>query len=105
MRTVAVVLFMLLLMVQRELWSRDGGLPAVFALQRQIENQVKDNARLRERNLALEAEVLDLKQGLAAIEERARSEMGMIKEGEIFFQIIEHAPVPVSGNMLTADQE
>ncbi|MGQ0658449.1 MAG: cell division protein FtsB [Chromatiales bacterium] len=105
MRMVAVLLLALLLVVQRELWFGEGGLPAVFALQHQIDAQVAENAQLRERNLTLEAEVEDLKQGLEAIEERARSEMGMIKEGEIFFQIIDNAPVPITGNQLTADIE
>ena len=54
-----------------------------------LAQQKDENATLRERNAALAAEVRDLKQGTAAIEERARSELGMIKDGEIFFQTIE----------------
>src|SRR3970040_1219327 len=95
MRMIALLLLILLAAVQRELWSEDGGLPAVFALQRQIDLQLKENARLRERNQALDAEVHDLKQGLEAIEERARSEMGMVKEGGTFYQIVD-VPDPSS---------
>ena len=58
-----------------------------------VEAQRDEIAHLQDRNRALEAEVMDLKQGLEAIEERARSEMGMIKDGEVFFQLID--PVQV----------
>jgi cell division protein FtsB len=60
-------------------------------MERQVRAQHDTNERLRGRNQALEAEVRDLKQGLEAIEERARSELGMIKQDEVFFQIIEGA--------------
>jgi cell division protein FtsB len=66
----------------------------VWALREAIEQQKQENQRLLERNAALEAEVQDLKQGLEAIEERARSELGMIKKDETFFQIIERKPLP-----------
>lgn len=66
----------------------------VWALREAIEQQKQENQQLLERNTALEAEVQDLKQGLEAIEERARSELGMIKKDETFFQIIENNPMP-----------
>ena len=67
----------------------DGSLAEVWDLYRQTELQKQENQRLQERNQALEAEVEDLKQGLDSIEERAREELGMIKDDETFYQIIE----------------
>ena len=61
----------------------------MWRLRQQVDAQEKENEHLRERNAALEAEVRDLKQGLEAIEERARNELGMVKEGEKFYQIVE----------------
>lgn len=78
-----------LVLLQYPLWFGSGGLLTLWQLQREIEHQRVENARLKERNLALEAEVADLKQGLAAIEERARSELGMVKKGETFYQLVE----------------
>ncbi|RMD71244.1 MAG: cell division protein FtsB [Gammaproteobacteria bacterium] len=82
-------LSMLLALLQFRLWLGDGGLLEVFRFARAVEVQKQENARLRERNRLLLAEVKDFKEGLAAVEERARSELGMIKEGEIFYQIVE----------------
>ncbi len=64
----------------------------VRELERAIAAQREENESLRERNRALEAEVNDLKTGLDAIEERARSELGMIREGETFYQVVESQP-------------
>jgi cell division protein FtsB len=93
MRWLVWLLVVLLLLLQYRLWIGDGSLAEVWDLYQQVEAQRKDNAQLRERNQALEAEVKDLKQGLGAIEERAREELGMIKRGETFYQIIEDPPV------------
>lgn len=82
-------LLVLFITLQLTLWFGEGGLAEVRKLQQQIEQQQAENARLNERNAALEAEVKDFKQGLSAIEERARNELGMIKKDETFFQIIE----------------
>ncbi|HEX7045067.1 MAG TPA: cell division protein FtsB [Burkholderiales bacterium] len=82
-------LIALLVVLQYPLWLGSGGVLAVWRLQREIAEQRAENARLRERNQALAAEVVDLKQGLAAIEERARIELGMIKNGETFYQVID----------------
>ncbi len=79
----------LLLVLQYPLWFGSGGVPAVWRLYEQVQTQEAENARLRERNQALIAEVMDLKHGLDAIEERARAELGMVRQGETFFQIIE----------------
>ena len=70
----------------------DGSLAEVWNLYQQVEAQQEENRQLRERNQALEAEVKDLKQGLEAIEERAREELGMVRDDETFYQIIEDAP-------------
>lgn len=92
MRWLLWLLVILLVVLQYRLWVGDGSLAEVWGLYRQVESQREENQRLRERNQALEAEVTDLKQGLAAIEERAREELGMVKEGETFYQIIEEPP-------------
>lgn len=76
-------------------WSGDRGLPRLRGLEAEIRTQQEENARLTERNQALEAEVLSLKEGLAAIEERARSELGLIRRGETFFHVLEQ-PAPAS---------
>lgn len=92
MRWLLWLLVGLLVLLQYRLWVGDGSLAEVWGLYRQVEDQREENLRLHERNQALEAEVTDLKQGLAAIEERAREELGMIKDGETFYQIIEEPP-------------
>jgi cell division protein FtsB len=89
MRWLVGLLIGLLLLLQFKLWVGDGSLAEVWNLYRQVEAQKEENQQLRERNQALEAEVQDLKQGLEAIEERAREELGMVKDDETFYQIIE----------------
>jgi cell division protein FtsB len=64
----------------------------VWAVERKIAMQRETNERLTRRNEALDAEVRDLKEGLAAVEERARSELGMVKQDEIFFEVLQAAP-------------
>jgi cell division protein FtsB len=86
---ILIIMVVLVVLLQVRLWSGNGGLAEIWTLQQALEQQKKENIALRERNEALEAEVRDLKQGSAAIEERARSELGMTKEGEIFFQAVE----------------
>ena len=89
MRWLVLLLVFLFVLLQYRLWVGDGSLAEVWDLYQQVETQKQENQRLRERNQTLEAEVQDLKQGLEAIEERAREELGMIKDGETFFQIVE----------------
>ena len=89
MQLLIIVFVVLLGLLQFTLWFGEGGLPQMWELERKIEAQQAQNQQREERNRALAAEVADLKQGLAAIEERARSEMGMIKADETFFQIID----------------
>ena len=80
---------MLLILLQYRLWVGEGSLAEVNNLKKEIATQKLELKQLRQRNRALTAEVQDLKQGLDAIEERARSELGMIRKGETFYQIIE----------------
>jgi cell division protein FtsB len=89
MRWLVWLLVVLFVLLQYRLWVGDGSLAEVWDLYQQGELQKQENQRLRERNQALEAEVQDLKQGLDSIEERAREELGMIKDSETFYQIIE----------------
>lgn len=84
-----ILLTVVLLILQYRLWFSHDGLPSVMHLYRSVVLQEQRNIILEERNQVLAAEVQDLKSGLDAIEERARSELGMIKQGETFIQIIE----------------
>jgi cell division protein FtsB len=89
MRKLILFLVVLLVYLQYRLWFGDGGLLELWNIHQDVEAQRAENARLHERNEALNAQVLDLKQGLDAIEERAREDMGMVKQGEIFYQTVE----------------
>ena len=89
MRLLALSLAGLILLTQYPLWLGKGGWLRVWEVERQIRAQRVVNRQLQARNQSLDAEVRDLKVGLDAIEERARSELGMIRENEIFFQLIE----------------
>jgi cell division protein FtsB len=89
MKKLLILLVILLVYLQYSLWFGDGSLQDVWRLHKDVEQQRQENAVLRERNEALEAEVLDLQQGLEAIEEHAREDLGMIKKGETFYQVIE----------------
>ncbi|MBL0141821.1 MAG: cell division protein FtsB [Betaproteobacteria bacterium] len=89
MKALAAVLAGLTLVLQYPLWFGKGGWLRVRDLDRQMVAQQAVNAGLKARNDALDAEVRDLKQGLDAIEERARTELGMIRKDEIFVQIVE----------------
>ena len=95
MKYLNAILIVLLVLLQYRLWTGHGSLPEVDRLEQIKRTQIEENKALRERNLSLTAEVLDLKQGLDAVEERARSEMGMIKSKETFFQIIKNPVDPV----------
>ena len=93
MRALGLVLGGLILLMQYPLWLGKGGWLRVATLEQQLRAQKEANAALAERNRILLAEVRDLKEGFEAIEERARYEFGMIKQDEIFYQIIP-APRP-----------
>ena len=89
MRWLTLALASLVILIQYPLWLGKGGWLRVWEVDQQIAQQREINARLTARNGALDAEVRDLKQGLEAIEERARSELGMIRQDEIFFQVLD----------------
>jgi len=89
MNKLLLLLVLLLLYLQYQLWIGDGSLQDVWELHKEVELQRQKNIELRERNAALEAEVTDLQQGLDAIEEHAREDLGMVKEGETFYQVVE----------------
>jgi len=89
-RTVTLILLALLLLLQYPLWLGKGGWLKVWDMNRQVESQQQINQQTQTRNAVLDAEVRDLKQGTAAIEERARSELGMIKRDEVFYQVLEN---------------
>lgn len=89
MKTLTVVLVVMLVALQGRLWFGDGGVRDVWALERAVSAQEAENERLNTRNRALLADVRDLRVGLAAVEERARSELGMIGRDETFYQVID----------------
>lgn len=89
MKWIIATLCVLLLGLQIKLWTGSGSFSEVYQLHQAIEAQQQENAKLKERNLALEAEVADLKHGLEAMEERARLELGMVKHNETFFRVID----------------
>jgi len=89
LKLIVAILFVLLIWLQYKLWLGDGGIPEVLELEQEIDTVQSEVNTLQERNKALNAEVMDLKTGIEAIEERARSEMGMIKKGEIYYQVID----------------
>ena len=87
MRWVTIALAGLLLLVQADLWLGRGSLPQVWKLQRDLEGQQQTNERARERNARVTAEVTDLKEGLEMVEDKARSELGMLKPDEVLVQV------------------
>ena len=92
-RWVYTVLVALTVALQYRLWVGEGSYAEVRHLQQEIANKKADLKRMEKENQELRAEIEDLKKGLEAIQERARSELGMIKEGETYFQIVEPEPV------------
>lgn len=89
MRSIIMILVLAALYLQYLLWFGQGGIRDVARLKESLSTQTDQMTRLSERNRALAVEVMDLKKGLEAIEERARTEMGMIKQGETFYQVVE----------------
>jgi cell division protein FtsB len=93
MKWPTLVLVALIALLQYPLWLGKGGWIRVWDYERQLQAQREVNQKLEQRNAGLDAEVRDLKSGLDAIEERARYELGMIKEGEVFVQVPQKAPL------------
>ena len=97
MRVLALILAALVIGLQYPIWLGKGGWLRVRDLDRQVEVQKQLNAELKARNGALDAEVRDLKQGFEAVEERARSDLGMLRQDEVFFQLpVDNASKPSS---------
>ncbi|HEY4971150.1 MAG TPA: cell division protein FtsB [Steroidobacteraceae bacterium] len=97
MRIFAAVLGIALVLLQYRLWIGDQGLREVSRLQAQLDAQASANREQGERNRQLIAEVTDLKVGLTALEERARSELGMVGNSETFYQVVTAAtPAPAA---------
>lgn len=94
MRWLLVVLALLLVALQYRLWFADGSLAEQQRLTRQVEEQTRINNALRERNAVLEREVLELQSGNAGVEQRAREELGLVREGETFFQVVDDPNAP-----------
>ena len=88
MRVLAGIFAGLIILVQDPLWLGKGGWLKVWDIDRQVSEQKVRNEKLMVRNASLDAEVRDLKQGSEAIEERARYELGMVKQDEVFFQVL-----------------
>jgi cell division protein FtsB len=82
-------LFFILLVLQYRLWFADGSLAERHRLERQFEEQARINEQLQARNAALEREVLDLQSGNKGLEQRAREQLGLIREGETFYQFVD----------------
>lgn len=89
LRWIALILILLLIGLQIKLWSGNGSMRDVDSLRVAVKKQADDNQRLQQRNQALAADVIDLKHGEQAVEARARNELGLIKPGETFYQVVE----------------
>ena len=92
LRLVALILLILLIALEVKLWAGQGGMAEVWRLEKSVAEQKQRNEELKARNDALAAEVADLKSGSEAVEERARAELGLVKPGETFYQIVEPNP-------------
>ena len=100
MRAITVLLLIFIMLLQYRLWFGKNSVPDYLALESEVQRQTVDNDTLKRRNKLLYADTDDLKSGVEAIEERARNELGMIKEGETFFRLI-----PSDKNTMQIDQE
>lgn len=102
MKALTLIFVVLIALLQYPLWLGKGSWLRVWNVSQKIEQQKKVNVEYKLRNDSLRAEVRDLKQGNAAIEERARSELGMIKNDEVFYQVIDQPIIPKPANQVPA---
>ena len=102
LRILALIPLALLAWLQYRLWFGEGGAAATASLQNKVDRQGEENRGLQQRNEQLAAEVENLKSGESAAEERARSELGMIKPGETFYRVVE-PPAPVDAPVDTEE--
>jgi cell division protein FtsB len=98
MKWLAAALFVVVVLLQYRLWLSDDGVRELARLEADVAAQRAEDERLAERNRQLAAEVRDLKKGVAALEERARSELGMIARNETFYQVVPPRSVPAGEN-------
>lgn len=89
LRWIALILILVLIGLQLKLWSGNGSMHEVDGLRVAVKKQAEENTKLQQRNQAVGADVLDLKHGDQAVEARARTELGLIKPGETFYQVVE----------------
>lgn len=104
MKALTLIFVILIALLQYPLWLGKGSWLRVWNVNQQIDEQKEKNAAFKQRNETLNAEVRDLKQGNAAIEERARTELGMIKQDEVFYQVIDQALPAKPENQLPANK-
>lgn len=97
MRIAALFLVAVLALLQAELWFGKGGLPRVWSLKQQVTQQQAENAQAKAHNEQLAAEVRDLQEGLEMVEEKARTELGMVKPDEIYVQLTSR-PLPIAAS-------
>jgi len=101
MRIATIILLALLAVVQAELWFGKGGVPRVMALRAQVQTQQRANNEAQARNEQLAAEVRDLQEGLEMVEEKARTELGMVKPDEIYVQLTTKLPQVAASSPVT----
>lgn len=101
MKWLAAALLAALLLLQYRLWLSGNGVGEVLRLRTEVSSQQQQNATLAERNRELAGEVRDLKQGYAAIEERARSDLGMTAGNETFYQVVPRSSAPAPARAAT----
>ena len=89
MRSIVIFLLLALIGLQYKLWLGEGSVMQWFHLERKLAAEEQENSRLAARNFAIEADILELKSGEQALEEQARYELGMIKDGEVYYQCVE----------------
>ena len=89
LRWIALILLVALIALQAKMWVGSGSMQVVDSLRVSVNKQGAENVRLQQRNQAMAADVFDLKHGNQAIEARARNELGLIKPGELFYQVVE----------------
>lgn len=89
LRWIALILLVALVALQVKMWAGNGSMQVVDSLRGSVNKQAAENVRLQQRNKAMAADVFDLKHGNEAIEARARNELGLIKPGELFYQVVE----------------
>src|SRR3954468_5300356 len=102
MKYLAAGLVLLLVGLQYRLWLGEGGMREVYRLRAEISAQRAENEHLKDRNRTLTAEVQDLKKGTVAVEERARTDLGMVGKGETFYQVVSDGSAPASSTQPSA---